>query len=514
MEATETVPAVESLWPAEFIAADLPPNHCADVLAGSYDVPFNPRQPPTILDLGANIGAFARWAAKRWPGCCIDCYEPHPGNFAMLEKTAAGIDGAQITLHNQAVLNLNGRMQLTAGKYNCGEHSLFNDAKKTGGASVEVEVISAKSLPRANILKIDTEGSEHGILVALNAAGRLKDFACIMLEYHAAEIEKNVTKMLRDGGFQLVGKRYHGPHRGELKFMRRSVIEAMPKAEQAQIPTEEEQSHFLSIIAFNGNITAETMTAVLEIQHKAKAWRGWKIHTGEGQVRSRNECMNVFLQKTPFSHMLFLDADVMPRDDHILNLRRHPEAADAIICGIYCKKVDRIEHVYNSLKGGNPQPNNLGLMEVAKGATGFMQIPRVALERMMAFHKNRFYKCDYEKDENGEKVDKFSFCFHDIRIDQMLGYMRDQSEDWAFCELAREAGVKIYVDVTTTGWEQSDKPCVLHKGQTMFPLRVELERLELNHQLENERKEFAKQIELLLAQKEALETQIKLLDPK
>lgn len=277
---------------------------------------------------------------------------------------------------------------------------------------------------------------------------------------------------------------------------------------------ETQQSHFLSMIAFNGNVTAETMVAVLEMQHAKKMWRGWKIHTGEGQVRSRNECLNTFLNKTPCSHLDFIDADIIPRAEHFSSLRSHPEAEDSIICGIYCKKVDRVEHVYNSIKGGNPAPNAAGLMEVAKGGTGFMQVPRKALEKMMAYHKNRFYHCDYEKDENDRGVIKFSFCFHDIRIDQEQGYMRDQSEDWAFCELAREAGVKIYVDVTTAAWENPADHCVLHKGTAVFPLRVELERLAAVDSLENERKEFAHQIRLLSEQNEVLTAQLKLIDPK
>lgn len=250
------------------------------------------------------------------------------------------------------------------------------------------------------------------------------------------------------------------------------------------------RGHFLSIIAFNGAITAETFCAVLnvqtaELQRRKGAggmWRGWKLHQGEGQVRSRNECADVFL-KTDCSHHLFLDADVLPRAEHIAALRRHPEAADSIICGLYCKKQDRIEHPYNSLKDGNPAPNKLGLMEVAKAGTGFMQIPRVAYEKIMAAFPERFYLCDYDISEQGERAKKFSFFFHDLRQDAELGFMRDQSEDWAFCELARAAGVKIYVDVSTTTWATPEEHCVLHKGQATYPLRTEIERLALAEEL-------------------------------
>jgi FkbM family methyltransferase len=42
-----------------------------------------------ILDIGANVGSFAAWALKRWPGAHVYCYEPLPNNFALLKKISA-----------------------------------------------------------------------------------------------------------------------------------------------------------------------------------------------------------------------------------------------------------------------------------------------------------------------------------------------------------------------------------------------------------------------------------------
>ncbi len=235
--------------------------------------------------------------------------------------------------------------------------------------------------------------------------------------------------------------------------------------------------HFLAVIAFDGHVTAETVDAIMMAQVKHHAWRGWKIHIGEGQVRARNECVNEFLHKTPCSHLLFHDADVIPRAEHILGMRKHPEAADSIICGLYAKKQPKIEYPYNSLKGGNPEPNSMHLMEVAKGPTGFMQIPRSAFLKIQAKFPERFYLCDYNIDALTKKREsRYSFFFHDIRKDQELGFMRDQSEDWAFCEMAREAGVKIYVDCFTTAQPTAEQKPIMHVGRAYFPLFVELER--------------------------------------
>lgn len=252
------------------------------------------------------------------------------------------------------------------------------------------------------------------------------------------------------------------------------------------------QSHFLSVIAFDGNVTMNTFDSVMLAQHEHKLWAGWKVHAGEGQVRSRNECAHLFLAKTPCTHHFFCDADVMFQPRHVKALRAHPEAADSIIVGLYAKKQPEISYPFNSLKGGNPEPNARGLMEVSKAGTGFMQIPRTAYEKIMAKFPERVYKCDYDIDENGVRADRFSFFFHDIRLDTELGFMRDQSEDWAFCEMARAAGVKIYVDVTTTAWVKQDEPCILHRGLALYPLQTEMQRLDLEQKLKEAHDEIAK----------------------
>lgn len=488
------------IWPDDFYGPLLSSDHCRDVLAGSYDVPFMPKDAPVILDIGANVGAFARWAALRWPGSKIHCYEPAPENFKKLRRTVADIGTAEVLTHNEAVADAQGVAKLTIGGLNCGEFSIcYNESIK--GETVDVDVIAAKDLPKADILKIDAEGAEHAILHGLKEAGRLGEFSAIMLEYHSAFIRDDLTKLLQEAGLQEIGHKVFGEHRGEIKYMSKDKIEdfglgkidlkaKQPEAKRKPAP----QSHFVAIIAHDGMITANTVDALLQIQHTTKAWAGWKFDMAGGQVLSRNKCVNTFIDDTPCSHFLFLDGDVIPRVEHVMALRKHPEAADSIICGVYCKKEDRVAHVYNSLKGGNPAPNAHGLMEVAKGATGFMQIPRTALDKIRAAFPERYYLCDYDKDEKGNRKKKYSYFFHDIRMDAELGFMRDQSEDWAFCELARAAGVRIYIDVTTTTWLTPEAPPVLHRGATTFPLRTELERLEAVETIERERAQHAEEV--------------------
>jgi FkbM family methyltransferase len=208
-----------SLWPADY---PVDPHHCADVLNGAYDVPVN-MPSPVILDIGANIGAFARWASVRWPAAKIHCYEPQPQNFKLLLRTVTElIDHPEnVTCHEVAVLDKPGNFRLYAGKYNCGEWTLYGNATTDRNNYVNVPVMDAKDLPTADILKIDTEGAEPFILNRLVIAGRIREFKAIMLEFHRTGEGTTLEELLAPCGFRLFANRPGlSPSRGELKFLR------------------------------------------------------------------------------------------------------------------------------------------------------------------------------------------------------------------------------------------------------------------------------------------------------
>lgn len=215
----------QAAWPKSY---GLHPEHCSDVLRGSYDLPYNPKTPPIVLDLGANVGAFTRWAIERWPGATIHCYEPCPSNFKLLQKTVTKIlaDGEmddRFFLHQQAVAGHACRAPLQAGEFNCGEWSLVMP-EVAGRERVEVDVIAATDLPRADVLKLDVEGCEVAILAALQMAGRLTEFSAVMLETHNDDWITPIKLNMKKSGFTLVGEAKPSLNRGELKFMRNDVL--------------------------------------------------------------------------------------------------------------------------------------------------------------------------------------------------------------------------------------------------------------------------------------------------
>ncbi len=53
---------------------------------------FVPTLAPTrIYDVGAEIGAFSLFAAKRWPQANIFAFEPDPENFKLLQRNVGNI---------------------------------------------------------------------------------------------------------------------------------------------------------------------------------------------------------------------------------------------------------------------------------------------------------------------------------------------------------------------------------------------------------------------------------------
>jgi len=187
--------------------------HILKVLQGEYDIPnlHLPGTSPVILDIGANVGAFALWALHRWPLARITCYEPHPDNFALLQKNLP----RGPTLVPVAVWHSHGQMFLHDGLFNCGEASLV-DVGGSAPSGQLVPVIAASSLPRCDILKIDTEGAE---LPILQSYPHLPRATAIMLEWHSPADRAAIAGILQHAGFTCIADDAETINRGVQKWV-------------------------------------------------------------------------------------------------------------------------------------------------------------------------------------------------------------------------------------------------------------------------------------------------------
>jgi len=135
--------------------------------------------PSVVLDLGANIGAFALSARRRWPNARIICYEPEPDNFGLLCRNIAeaGVEAHQSALWAPGVDRV----------------WLVPQGGKTASSATEglleapavcLDKVIAE-LGSVDLLKIDVEGAEVDILLDASPA-TLSQIEVIVGEFHGA----------------------------------------------------------------------------------------------------------------------------------------------------------------------------------------------------------------------------------------------------------------------------------------------------------------------------------------
>lgn len=193
---------------------------------GEYEVPLEFAKPPRILDIGANVGAFALWASRKWPGCMIDSYEPNPEAFAFLTKNVATFD-LRVRAHALGVRNFAGRALLRRGINNgatnlcCGS---FFDIGSQAADGVEVDIVHAGELPDCEVLKVDTEGAELEIIRAYFETPRVTPVAVVLLEAHSRSDRVLLEALLDEAGLELYCGQLRMPNLGTFAFVKRSVI--------------------------------------------------------------------------------------------------------------------------------------------------------------------------------------------------------------------------------------------------------------------------------------------------
>jgi FkbM family methyltransferase len=196
----------------EYFAAMEP--HVKKVMAGEYGVGVLPAK-PVILDLGANIGAFAVWAKNIWPDAEVHSFEPMSFNAEVFRRNTAGLE--DVTLYEMAVgdPDLN---RIWIGKNNQGECSQYQSSSTTDEA-VDIEVCDPDSkwffdlARRADFIKLDIEGAETYVLGNMPLTAEY-----IALEYHGEEARRDVDRLLRD--YHLIGAEVTAVGYGVLKYQK------------------------------------------------------------------------------------------------------------------------------------------------------------------------------------------------------------------------------------------------------------------------------------------------------
>ena len=179
---------------------------------------------PTILDIGANVGAFTYWISQKLPGSFVYAYEPDATNAEAFERnmTDAELPAANYRLFRGAVSDSSKEtLDLFTSEVNTGMHSVYKSLTNTvAAACVSVPNFHANRLPNCDIMKIDTEGCEVEILKAYLKSHVFPSIIC--LEFHSRFHYYEIEQMLNDNYLPFSGHFSH-PDIGTLTFVHNSL---------------------------------------------------------------------------------------------------------------------------------------------------------------------------------------------------------------------------------------------------------------------------------------------------
>lgn len=155
-----------------------------EVWGGTYPVRID--ENATVIDAGANIGAFTVYAAKQATNGKVIALEPEPRNRAQLERNVRMNDLNNVTVLDTGLAGDRGSFRLFLGKANKGTGSIYSSESDR---SIEItcrtlaDVIADHAIDRVNLLKVDIEGAEYDVILNM-PDDVLAKIDHIVLEYH------------------------------------------------------------------------------------------------------------------------------------------------------------------------------------------------------------------------------------------------------------------------------------------------------------------------------------------
>lgn len=179
----------------------------------------------TIVDAGANIGAFSLYAARRAPHAVVHALEPFPSTRARLQQTVTQNQlTARVKIYELALADLSSN-DASRHMSNDGPSQSRGTSSQpvAGGVAVQAttleQFLERAKISHADFLKMDIEGAEHEVLAAASPAV-LRKFAEIALEYHPNGSAERLFGKLTSSGFVCEHDARVAPDSGVAHFRR------------------------------------------------------------------------------------------------------------------------------------------------------------------------------------------------------------------------------------------------------------------------------------------------------
>lgn len=183
--------------------------------------------------------------------------------------------------------------------------------------------------------------------------------------------------------------------------------------------------------------------------------------------RARNYCAEFFLNQKEVHSFLFIDSDIEFSGMSVIEmLQMQIDNPDYdIMVGAYPKKTIAWEKIRAAVYQGraDADPNELGRYvgdyvvnavgdkptialnepaEIAEGGTGFMMIRRETFEKYTKAYPEYMYRPDHTRTPGFDGSKEIMAFFHCDIDPQSKRYL---SEDYWFCKMARDAGMKVWL---------------------------------------------------------------------
>lgn len=152
-----------------------------------------------VIDIGANIGVFATFAATRAEDVRVMAFEPFPGSVAQMRKNVRSSGLRNVEIYEKAVAGKSSRSHLNVVPGNWMVHALSDQHEESNSIEVECttldEILESAGHDRCNLLKLDCEGAEYEILQQASDL-TLQRIRRIVLEYHEPGVTQPAGKTM------------------------------------------------------------------------------------------------------------------------------------------------------------------------------------------------------------------------------------------------------------------------------------------------------------------------------